>query len=183
MHATRVGSHAHRPLESGPRAIPLTQRAGSHPGHGRGDSRQVRHRIPWHGAFVRDIRRECEFASGNVRDTTTTCSVRQSCDLLVSELVCAVGRRSPPREPFSKTPWRHVGEPAAGPPSGSICDVVCGGMPHHRCGCHGLRGPARQASASSGHQGASSGHQVGVSGHQVGVQDSGCGRFFADIKP
>ena len=163
MHATRVGSHAHRPLESGPRAIPLTQRAGSHPGHGRCG---IVFPGTAHSCATSDA--NANLRPGMYRDVFSEAVLRFTC---VGISVCC-GPSVSAAGTFLENPLETREESL---PSGNNCDVVCGGM-HHRCGCHGFRGPARQASASSGHQGASSGHQVGVSGHQAGVQDSGCGR-------
>ena len=53
-----LAPHAHRPLESGPRAAPLTQCVGSHPSHETCG-------MVSHGACVHNIRQKWQFTSGN----------------------------------------------------------------------------------------------------------------------
>ena len=67
-----LAPHAHRPLESGPRAAPLTPRAGSHPSHERCG-------MVSHGVFVRNIimllPRFCDTGPNSWRpDVSTACS-------------------------------------------------------------------------------------------------------------
>jgi hypothetical protein len=56
--SSELAPHAYRPLESGPRTAPLTQCVGSHPSHETCG-------MVFHGAFVRNIRHERQFTSGN----------------------------------------------------------------------------------------------------------------------